>query len=231
MTQPEPATQEPEDAAGPSVTGAPLEPGDPRFLDRPSPTVAPDLLGRILVSERPEGRVAVRLTEVEAYTGLEDPASHAFRGRTARNAVMFGPPGFVYVYFTYGMHFCMNLVTGPGTTAGAVLLRAGEVVEGIELARHRRPSARRDTELAQGPARLTQALGVAREQNGEPVPGAVFQLLPGTPADPELIRQGPRTGVAQGADTPYRFWLDGEPTVSPYRRHVPRRARMPRPLE
>ncbi|WP_042380110.1 DNA-3-methyladenine glycosylase [Streptacidiphilus melanogenes] len=213
MTKPHPATQDP------------LDPADPRFLDRPSPTVAPDLLGRILVTERPDGRVAVRITEVEAYTGGEDPASHAYRGRTARNAVMFGPPGFVYVYFTYGMHYCMNVVTGPGTTAGAVLLRGGEVVEGVQLTRHRRPSARRDTELAQGPARLTQALGIAREQNGEPLPGSVFQLLPGAPAAPELIRQGPRTGIAQAADTPYRFWIDGEPTVSPYRRHVPRRAR------
>ncbi|MEY9871091.1 DNA-3-methyladenine glycosylase [Streptacidiphilus sp. MAP12-33] len=200
-----------------------LEPADPRFLDRPSPLVAPDLLGRVLVSTRPEGRVAVRLTEVEAYTGPDDPASHAYRGRTARNAVMFGPPGFVYVYFTYGMHFCMNVVTGPGTTAGAVLLRAGEIVEGVDLARHRRASARRDTELAQGPARLTQALGIAREQDGERLGGEVFALLPGTPAVAERIRQGPRTGVAQGADTPYRFWLDDEPTVSPYRRHVPRR--------
>ncbi|SEM12918.1 DNA-3-methyladenine glycosylase [Streptacidiphilus jiangxiensis] len=200
-----------------------LDPTDPRFLDRPSPEVAPDLLGRILVSTRPDGRVAVRITEVEAYTGPDDPASHAYRGRTARNAVMFGPPGFVYVYFTYGMHYCMNLVTGPGTTAGAVLLRAGEIVEGLGQARHRRPSARRDTELAQGPARLTQALGVARDQDGERLGGDVFRLLPGTPAPAERIRRGPRTGVAQAADTPYRFWIDGEPTVSPYRRHVRKR--------
>ncbi|WP_370103003.1 DNA-3-methyladenine glycosylase [Streptacidiphilus sp. MAP12-20] len=201
----------------------PQEPLEPVFFDRSAPQLAPALLGRVLVCARPEGVVSVRLTEVEAYTGPDDPASHAYRGRTARNAVMFGPPGFVYVYFTYGMHYCMNLVAGPGVTAGAVLLRAGEVVDGLDLARRRRPAARKDAELAQGPARLTQALGVGREQNGEPLDGTVFRLLPGTPPDPELIRQGPRTGVAQGADTPLRFWIDGEPTVSPYRRHVPRR--------
>jgi DNA-3-methyladenine glycosylase len=209
----------------PNPAAVPQEPLEPAFFDRSSPLVAPDLLGRVFVCTRPEGAVAVRLTEVEAYTGETDPASHAYRGRTARNAVMFGPPGFVYVYFTYGMHFCMNLVTGPGTIAGAVLLRAGEVVEGMDLARRRRRSARRDTELAQGPARLTQALGVDRAQNGEPVQGAVFHVLTGTPPSRELIQQGPRTGVAQGAGTPLRFWIDGEPTVSPYRRHVPRRAR------
>ncbi len=201
----------------------PQEPLEPAFFDRSAPQLATALLGRVLVCTRPEGAVSVRLTEVEAYTGADDPASHAYRGRTVRNAVMFGPPGFVYVYFTYGMHYCMNLVAGPGTTAGAVLLRAGEVVDGLDLARRRRPAARRDTELAQGPARLTQALGVGREQNGEPVGGEVFRLLPGTPPASRLVREGPRTGVAQGADTPLRFWIEGETTVSPYRRHVPRR--------
>ncbi len=102
-------------------------------------TVAPDLLGRVLVTERPEGSVAVRLTEVEAYHGPEDPASHAFRGRTSRTAVMFGPAGHLYVYFVYGMHWCANLVTGPDGEASAVLLRAGEVVAGHELAGARRP--------------------------------------------------------------------------------------------
>ena len=116
------------------------------FFERPVLEVAPSVLGGVVVN----GPVAVRLTEVEAYDGAGDPGSHAFRGRTARNAVMFGPPGHVYVYFTYGMHWCANLVCGPTGTASAVLLRAGEVVTGLDVARSRRPSARSDHELARG---------------------------------------------------------------------------------
>lgn len=136
------------------------------FFDRPVLEVAPDLLGRVLVRTTPDGPIALRLTEVEAYDGQNDPGSHAYRGRTARNAVMFGPPGHVYVYFTYGMWHCMNLVCGPEGRAGAVLLRAGEVVEGAELARKRRVSARNDKELAKGPARLATALEVDRALDG-----------------------------------------------------------------
>ena len=122
--------------------------------------VAPDLLGATVRHLSPAGPVAVRLTEVEAYAGEADPGSHAFRGRTPRTAVMFGPPGRVYVYFTYGMHWCMNLVCGPEGEASAVLLRAGEVVEGADLAAARRTTAKSPRELARGPARLTVALGV-----------------------------------------------------------------------
>ena len=104
--------------------------------------VAPDLLGRVVVHDTPEGTVAVRLTEVEAYAGPRDPGSHAFRGRTPRNGVMFGPGGHVYVYFSYGMHWCMNLVCGAEGDPSAVLLRAGEVVTGLELAQRRRTTAR-----------------------------------------------------------------------------------------
>src|SRR5437763_9908483 len=123
------------------------------FDSRPVLEVARDLLGAVLVC----GDVALRLTEVEAYAGGRDPASHAFRSRTARNAVMFGPGGHAYVYFTYGMHFCVNLVCGPDGAASAVLLRAGEVVSGVDTALVRRGAvARRD--LARGPARMTMAL-------------------------------------------------------------------------
>lgn len=199
------------------------------FFDRPVLEVAPDLLGRTLVCDLPEGPVELRLTEVEAYDGPNDPGSHAYRGRTARNAVMFGEPGHVYVYFTYGMHFCMNLVCGPQGTPSGVLLRAGEVVAGADLARKRRPTARRDAELAQGPARLTLALGVDRSLDGaDACPASPadspFRMSTGSPPPPGLVVSGPRTGVSgAGAETPWRYWIEGDPTVSPYRPHTPRR--------
>src|SRR5690242_13524716 len=128
--------------------------------------LAPRLLGAVLVSDLGGAQVAVRLTEVEAYEGADDPASHAFRGLTGRTAVMFGPPGHLYTYFTYGMHWCANVVCGTDGVAAAVLLRAGAVVEGVDAARERRPAARRDSELARGPARLARCLGLGAEQNG-----------------------------------------------------------------
>ena len=197
---------------------------DREFFDRPAEEVAPDLLGRSLSHCTPEGVVTVRLTEVEAYAGPRDPASHAYRGPTKRNAVMFGPPGHSYVYFTYGMHFCMNLVClGPETPA-AVLLRAGEIVEGRSLAMSRRPrSSLRD--LARGPARLCEALGIGREQYGLDVcdPSGPLRVLSGSPAS--AVRTGPRTGVTSAKDVPWRFWIDGDPNVSAYRVHAPRRRR------
>jgi DNA-3-methyladenine glycosylase len=174
------------------------------------------------------GGVTVRVTEVEAYDGEGlDPASHAHRGRRPRNAVMFGPSGRLYVYFTYGMHWCANVVCGPEGQAAAVLLRAGEVVGGVEVARARRPAARDDRELARGPARLTLALGIDGIVNGAPLldpDGAVRLSPPVAPPDDASVRRGPRVGVNGGADTPWRFWIDGDPTVSPYRRH-PRNGR------
>ncbi|MFD7714231.1 DNA-3-methyladenine glycosylase [Streptomyces sp. NPDC059785] len=199
------------------------------FFDRPVLDVAPDLLSRILVRDTPDGPIELRLTEVEAYDGPNDPGSHAYRGRTARNNVMFGPPGHVYVYFTYGMWHCMNLVCGPEGTASGVLLRAGEIIEGVDLARKRRLSARNDKELAKGPARLATALEVDRALDGSDAcaPGdGPFTLLAGTPPEPDQVRSGPRTGVAgDGGVHPWRFWIADDPTVSPYRPHVPRRRR------
>ncbi|MEU2657994.1 DNA-3-methyladenine glycosylase [Streptomyces sp. NPDC007325] len=200
------------------------------FFDRPVLEVAPDLLGRTLVRTTAEGRIALRLTEVEAYAGAIDPGSHAFRGRTPRNAVMFGPPGHAYVYFTYGMWHCLNLVCGPEGEASGVLLRAGEILHGAELARPRRRTARKDAELAQGPARLATALDVPRSLNGTDVcagPDAPLGVLTGTPPSPALIRTGPRTGVGgDGAPHPWRFWIAEDPTVSPYRPHTPRKRRL-----
>ncbi|MFF7952088.1 DNA-3-methyladenine glycosylase [Streptomyces griseorubiginosus] len=197
------------------------------FFDRPVLEVAPDLLGRLLVRTTPDGPIVLRITEVEAYDGQNDPGSHASRGRTARNDVMFGPPGHVYVYFTYGMWFCMNLVCGEEGRASAVLLRAGEVLEGTELARKRRLSARNDKELAKGPARLATALGVDRALDGTDACASgetPLRVLTGTPVTSDQVLNGPRTGVAgEGGVHPWRFWVADDPTVSPYRAHVPRR--------
>jgi len=195
---------------------------DRAFYDRPVLEVARDLLGAVLVHHD----VAVRLTEVEAYAGGHDPASHAFRGPTPRNAVMFGPGGHAYVYFTYGMHFCVNLVCGPEAQASAVLLRAGEVIDGIDCARLRRPGAR-DRDLARGPARLTVALGIDRALDGADVTRAdsPLRVLRGDPVPDEQVRRGPRVGVSSAAELPWRMWIDGEPTVSTYRPHTPRKPR------
>jgi DNA-3-methyladenine glycosylase len=167
-------------------------------------------------------RVSLRITEVEAYAGIgQDPGSHAHRQRTERNAAMFGPPGHAYVYFTYGMHWCLNVVAHPPGDAGAVLIRAGEVLNGLGTARERRPAARSDRDLARGPARLAAALGVTGTQDGTDLldPASPLRLeLPASPAGPAGVGSGPRTGVAgPGAPTPWRFWLDGDPTVSPHR--------------
>jgi DNA-3-methyladenine glycosylase len=191
------------------------------FYDRPVLDVARDLLGAVLV----HGDVAVRLTEVEAYAGGHDPASHAFRGPTPRNAVMFGPGGHAYVYFTYGMHFCVNLVCGPVGQASAVLLRAGEIVVGLDTARARRPGAR-DRDLARGPARLTVALGIDRTLDGADVTrgDSPLRVTRGTNVPNEAVRRGPRVGVSSAGELPWRMWIDGEPTVSTYRPHAPRKS-------
>jgi len=172
--------------------------------------------------------VTVRLTEVEAYAGVgEDPGSHAHRGRTPRTEVMFGPPGRSYVYFTYGMHWCLNVVAGPSGRASAVLLRAGAILEGLDQARARRPGAR-DRDLCRGPARLTRALAVTGEHGDLDLldPTSSVRLLAGDPVDPALVRSGPRVGVAgAGAATPWRWWLDQEESVSTYRPAVQRRRR------
>ncbi|HEU4421809.1 MAG TPA: DNA-3-methyladenine glycosylase [Pilimelia sp.] len=171
--------------------------------------------------------VTVRLTEVEAYAGTGgDPASHAHRGRTRRNEVMFGRAGLAYVYFTYGMHWCLNVVCGAEGEASAVLLRAGSVVEGLPVARARRPSVRRDVDLARGPARLCAALGIDGAVYGTDLLDGAGPVLrpPPSPVPVEQVATGPRVGVTGAHDLPWRFWLDGDPTVSAYRRHAPRRA-------
>ena len=192
-------------------------PGWAELLSGPSREVAPALLGATLTHDSEDGRVVVRLTEVEAYDGPGDPASHAYRGRTPRNEVMFGPAGRLYVYFSYGMHWCGTVVTGPDGHASAVLLRAGEVVEGAALARARRGPRVAERSLARGPANLMQALGLDRSADGlDLVAGGAVRLEPGDPVDE--VATGPRVGVSVAHEVPWRFWVPGDPTVSAYRR-------------
>lgn len=189
------------------------------LLSRPATEVAPLLLGAVVRV----GEVAVRLTEVEAYMGEVDPGSHAFRGRGKRNAVMFGPPGHLYTYFTYGMHTCANVVCMPEGIASGVLLRAGEVIEGAVVARERRLKSRKPSDLAQGPARLAVALGIRLDDAGTNLESGRVRLE--LPASPAPFSAGPRTGVSGDGGTaefPWRFWIPGEPSVSLYRPAVKR---------
>jgi DNA-3-methyladenine glycosylase len=201
-------------------------PLDRERLSGPVLEVARDLLGAVLEADSPQGTVAVALSEVEAYAGPVDPASHAFRGRTPRTAVMFGPPGFLYVYFVYGMHWCCNVVCGPDGEASAVLLRAGRVVAGEDVSRSRRPAARTAAELARGPARLASALGVTGPDSGTDLldPAARIRLRAGRPVPDAAVRRGPRVGVAVAAEVPWRLWIGGDPSVSPYRPGTRRRS-------
>jgi len=209
------------------------------FFARLSVPVAPDLLGCVLEHQTEAGLVAVELTEVEAYAGASDPASHAYRGKTARNAVMFGPPGHAYVYFTYGMHFCVNLVCLGNGSASAVLLRAGRVIEGEELARARRTRGTTKIpfrDLARGPARLCQALDIDLSLDGADVcvPDSPLRMRwpeAGTTARSaeRKVASGPRVGISAAAEVPWRFWIEGEPTVSAYRPATPRRRKLVTP--
>ncbi|HEY2057950.1 MAG TPA: DNA-3-methyladenine glycosylase [Amycolatopsis sp.] len=187
------------------------------------------LLGAVLEADGPDGTVGVRLVEVEAYRGADDPASHCYRGQTPRNAVMWGPAGHLYVYFVYGMHFCANIVGTEEGQPGAVLLRAGEVVQGLDLVRKRRPNARGTGELAKGPAILTSVLRIDRAENGVDLtdPSSPVRLRVGERVPAERVRNGPRVGVAMAMDTPWRFWVDGSPAVSAYRRGGKRRQARP----
>lgn len=198
--------------------------GDDSWLRGPVVDVAPRLLGALVSTHLPDGVVTVRLTEVEAYDGESDPGSHAFRGRTGRNAVMFGPAGHLYVYRHMGLHHCANVVTGVEGRASAVLLRAGRVVEGADLAaerRRRRGVVRSSVDLARGPARLADCLGLDLSTLGADLldPHGPVRL---ERADaPGEVSTGPRVGVSgAGGDPvafPWRFWVTGDPTVSAYR--------------
>ena len=195
--------------------------------------VAPLLLGARLGVTGPAGRVVLEVTEVEAYEGAQDPASHAFRGPTTRTAPMFAAGGGIYVYRSYGIHLCVNVVCGVAGVASAVLVRSGRVVEGGDLARARRPTARRDRDLARGPGNVGTALEVMLEDSGARVGDGRWSLDPG-PAGwgvgPARVARGPRVGVRDRVGSgqwEWRFWVAGDPTVSVYRpggdRRTPRR--------
>jgi len=183
-----------------------------RFFDRDALTVAPELLNKVLVGNG----VAARLVEVEAYRADIDPASHAFRGRTPRNASMFGAPGTLYVYFSYGNHWCMNAVCGPGERAHAVLLRAAAPLRGLELMRERRVKAARDRDLAAGPGRLGQAFAADRSLDGSSLLRGPLRLVDDGVAPPGRPGVSARIGLAagKGDELPYRFYVVGEPNVS-----------------
>ncbi len=230
--------------SGPGLGGdGPFRPLAREELAQPSDVVARRLLGAYLVRGLDEEALVVRLVEVEAYMGDLDPGSHAYRGPTPRNQVMFGEAGRAYVYFTYGNHFMLNVVAGHAGRAAAVLLRGAEPVAGIDAMARLRAGMRRPARapvrgeggeaspayvrwLCAGPARLAAALGVDGRDYGldmvgasalPPPPGRSFRLAAGTPPPPEDVRVGPRIGLSRGADLPWRFYVAGSPGVSPAR--------------
>lgn len=191
-------------------------------LDGDVVVAARSLLGGVLR----RGRVAVRICEVEAYDGAVDPASHAFNGKTDRNFVMFGPAGHLYVYFTYGMHHACNVSAGPVGRGCGVLLRSGEVISGVEEARSRRGNST-DRDLARGPGRLAQALGVTRADNGADLLGGHEITLTPPERPVTKINTGPRVGITKAVELPWRFWIADSPYVSAYRPGVVRVRRRP----
>ncbi len=184
------------------------------FFDRPTDRVARDLLGRVLETTINGIRCRARIVETEAYLGEHDPACHAARGRTRRNEVLYGPPGTAYVYFVYGMHWCVNAVTRRAGLPSAVLIRAAEPLEGVATMRARRGFAVRDADLTSGPARLCQAMGITGRHNGLPLSGPELRVLEGTPVSRALVLTTPRIGVSAAADWPLRFFVAGSSWVS-----------------
>ena len=193
-----------------------MKPVARRVLARDPRDVAPELLGKVLVHDSPEGRRSGRIVEVEAYCGPIDAGAHTYRGRTARNATMFGPAGLLYVYFTYGMHWCVNVVCGDEDEGVAVLVRALDPLEGIDAMRAARgPAARRDRDLCSGPAKLAQALGLHGDHDGVDLlaGGPVGLFDDGTPP-PDAPVQATRIGLSAGAEHPWRWYVPGSPHVS-----------------
>jgi DNA-3-methyladenine glycosylase len=190
--------------------GGPVQRAD---LERNPVVVAPWLLNKVLTVGGRSGRIV----EVEAYHGANDAASHAYRGRTPRTAIMFGPPGFLYVYFTYGMHWCANVVCGPDGEAAAVLIRALAPLRGLEAMRTARPKARRDLDLCNGPAKLCEALGITGGANGTDLlatRGSGVRLRDDGTPPPRRPGRGTRIGIKEATERRWRFWVPGDPNIS-----------------
>lgn len=183
------------------------------FYQRDPRLVAPQLLNKLLA--RDDGR-AGRIVEVEAYCGSDDPAAHTYRGKTARNATMFGPAGHLYVYFTYGLHYCANTACGEEGEGVGVLLRAIEPVAGIDAMRQARPKARRDRDIGSGPGRLTQAFGITGDFDGTDLvkDDAVIRLVDDGTAPPQIPIAGPRVGISKATERLWRWHVPDHPHVS-----------------
>ena len=186
----------------------------PSFYERPTESVARDLLGAVLESHTPDGVVSGRIVETEAYLGEHDLACHAAAGKTARTAPLYGPPGIAYVYFIYGMYWCFNAVTRAEHEPSAVLVRAIEPLEGIELMRRRRPKARRDTDLTNGPGKLCLALGIDGARNWLPLQQPPLLIRAGAPIADRDVVITPRIGITESADWPLRWFVRDNPYVS-----------------
>jgi DNA-3-methyladenine glycosylase len=187
------------------------------FYRRDSRELAPLLLNKVLVRVEPgEPKLAARIVEVEAYRGSEDPGSHAYRGKTRRNAVMFGPPGHLYVYFTYGMHWCANVVGHAPGDASAVLLRAAAPLHGVDVMRSRRVKARRDRDLCAGPARLCQAFALTGEHDGTDLTKGTLRIVDDGVPPPVTPLVTTRVGLREGEgdESPWRFLVPGDPHTS-----------------
>jgi DNA-3-methyladenine glycosylase len=194
------------------------------FYDRETETVARDLLGAVLRCDSPEGITAGRIVETEAYVGEHDLACHAAVGRTARTEPLYGPPGIAYVYFIYGMYWCVNAVTRRRDEPSAVLIRAVEPMDGVELMRRRRPKARRDVDLTNGPGKLCLALGIGAQHNRHPLQRPPLIIAAGDPVPDSRVTVTPRIGITQCADWPLRYFETDNAYVS---KTPPQFARMP----
>lgn len=196
----------------------------PAFYDRETAVVARELLGAVLECHTPDGLASGIIVETEAYLGPHDPACHAVAGLTARTRHLHGPPGVAYVYRIYGAHWCVNAVTQPEGVGSAVLVRALEPLDGVDLMRARRTTARRDRDLANGPGKLCAALGIDSRHDGLPLRDGPLVIRAATPVAPDDIVVTPRIGISRAAAWPLRYFVRGSLFVSPTPRHFPQRS-------